>query len=173
MALLSAKPKKPRMVHRERVEVVTPKPKPRLLPPAVAASVRSQSSSSSRASPKPKLLPRHKSASPYPSSSDDRRAERKRKHGSADPLQPHFDKDSDGEDEDDDVFLNLESRKRRRPLDDHMKKKLPLAAFFRVINARPAATSLVEASAAREVDNALLKDLYYQDDRRIDGAGVF
>ncbi|KAI1082357.1 vacuolar protein sorting-associated protein 16 [Whalleya microplaca] len=55
----------------------------------------------------------------------------------------------------------------------HMKKKLPLASFFRVINARPAATALVEASAALEGDNALLKDLYYQDDRRVDGAGVF
>lgn len=54
-----------------------------------------------------------------------------------------------------------------------LKKKLPLAAFFRVINARPAATALVESSAALESDNALLKDLYYQDDRRVDGAGVF
>ncbi|KAI3536144.1 hypothetical protein CABS03_05346 [Colletotrichum abscissum] len=54
-----------------------------------------------------------------------------------------------------------------------LKKKLPLAAFFRVINARPAATALVESSAAREGDNALLKDLYYQDDRRVDGASVF
>lgn len=54
-----------------------------------------------------------------------------------------------------------------------LKKKLPLAAFFRVINARPAATALVESSAALENDNALLKDLYYQDDRRVDGAGVF
>ncbi|TDZ32210.1 putative vacuolar protein sorting-associated protein 16-like protein [Colletotrichum spinosum] len=54
-----------------------------------------------------------------------------------------------------------------------LKKKLPLAAFFRVINVRPTATALVEASAARDNDNALLKDLYYQDDRRVDGAGVF
>ncbi|RYP47332.1 hypothetical protein DL768_006583 [Monosporascus sp. mg162] len=54
-----------------------------------------------------------------------------------------------------------------------LKKKLPLAAFFRVINVRPAATALFESSAAREGDNALLKDLYYQDDRRVDGAGVF
>ncbi|KAK6950407.1 hypothetical protein Daesc_008735 [Daldinia eschscholtzii] len=55
----------------------------------------------------------------------------------------------------------------------HLKKKLPLASFFRVINARPTATALVESSAALEDDNALLKDLYYQDDRRVDGAGVF
>ncbi|KAI0145889.1 vacuolar protein sorting-associated protein 16 [Hypoxylon sp. NC0597] len=54
-----------------------------------------------------------------------------------------------------------------------LKKKLPLASFFRVINARPTATALVESLAARENDNALLKDLYYQDDRRVDGAGVF
>ncbi|KAI1153025.1 vacuolar protein sorting-associated protein [Nemania diffusa] len=54
-----------------------------------------------------------------------------------------------------------------------LKKKLPLASFFRVINARPAATALVESSAMLEGDNALLKDLYYQDDRRVDGAGIF
>ena len=59
-----------------------------------------------------------------------------------------------------------------------LKRKLPLAAFFRVINTRPTATALVEA-AAREgdgkvgEDTALLKDLYYQDDRRLDGAAVF
>ncbi|KAF7545548.1 hypothetical protein G7046_g9538 [Stylonectria norvegica] len=55
----------------------------------------------------------------------------------------------------------------------HLKKKLPLAAFFRVINARPTATALVESSAMMEDDNTLLKDLYYQDDRRVDGANVF
>ncbi|KAI0480552.1 Vps16, N-terminal region-domain-containing protein [Xylariaceae sp. FL0804] len=54
-----------------------------------------------------------------------------------------------------------------------LKKKLPLASFFRVINARPSATALVESSAALQDDNILLKDLYYQDDRRVDGAGVF
>lgn len=54
-----------------------------------------------------------------------------------------------------------------------LKKKLPLAAFFRVINVRPTATALVEASASMEGDNTLLKDLYYQDDRRLDGASVF
>lgn len=54
----------------------------------------------------------------------------------------------------------------------HLKKKLPLASFFRVINTRPVATSLIESSA--QVDDAeLLKDLYYQDDRRTDGANVF
>jgi len=54
----------------------------------------------------------------------------------------------------------------------HLKKKLPLASFFRVINSRPVATSLIESSAQAD-DNELLKDLYYQDDRRIDGANVF
>jgi hypothetical protein len=59
-----------------------------------------------------------------------------------------------------------------------LKRKLPLAAFFRVINSRPTATALVESSARDgdgegQEDTALLKDLYYQDDRRIDGAAVF
>lgn len=54
-----------------------------------------------------------------------------------------------------------------------LKKKLPLATFFRTLNARPTATALVEAAALMENDNTLLKDLYYQDDRRIDGASVF
>jgi hypothetical protein len=54
----------------------------------------------------------------------------------------------------------------------HLKKKLPLATFFRTINSRPAATALIEASAQGD-DAELLKDLYYQDDRRMDGANVF
>ncbi|KAH8600344.1 Vps16, C-terminal region-domain-containing protein [Bisporella sp. PMI_857] len=54
----------------------------------------------------------------------------------------------------------------------HLKKKLQLSAFFRVINSRPTATALIEASAQAD-DSELLKDLYYQDDRRIDGANVF
>ncbi|KAL2075641.1 hypothetical protein VTL71DRAFT_584 [Oculimacula yallundae] len=53
-----------------------------------------------------------------------------------------------------------------------LKKKLPLASFFRVINTRPVATSLIESSAQAD-DAELLKDLYYQDDRRVDGANVF
>ncbi|KAF2196997.1 vacuolar protein sorting-associated protein 16 [Delitschia confertaspora ATCC 74209] len=53
----------------------------------------------------------------------------------------------------------------------HMRKKLPLASFFRVINTRPVATALVEASAADQ-DRELLKDLYYQDDRRLDGSNL-
>ncbi|KAI9743145.1 MAG: hypothetical protein M1818_003440 [Claussenomyces sp. TS43310] len=54
----------------------------------------------------------------------------------------------------------------------HLKRKLPLASFFRVINLRPLATALIESSAQGD-DIELLKDMYYQDDRRIDGANVF
>ncbi|KAE9372373.1 vacuolar protein-like protein sorting vps16 [Stipitochalara longipes BDJ] len=54
----------------------------------------------------------------------------------------------------------------------HLKKKLPLSSFFRVISSRPVATSLIESTAQGD-DTELLKDLYYQDDRRIDGANVF
>ncbi|KAL8835622.1 MAG: hypothetical protein Q9170_003239 [Blastenia crenularia] len=52
-----------------------------------------------------------------------------------------------------------------------LKKKLPLASFFRLLTNRPVATALVEASA-RDQDQELLKDLYYQDDRRLDGANI-
>ncbi|KAK4992296.1 Vacuolar protein sorting-associated protein 16 [Elasticomyces elasticus] len=53
----------------------------------------------------------------------------------------------------------------------HLKKKLTLANFFRTINTRSMATALVEASAAYG-DRELLKDLYYQDDRRLDGSNL-
>jgi len=53
----------------------------------------------------------------------------------------------------------------------NLKKKHPLANFFRIINNRPVASSLIESSA-REQDRELLKDMYYQDDRRADGALV-
>ena len=53
----------------------------------------------------------------------------------------------------------------------HLKKTLPLASFFRVLTNRPLATALVESSA-RDQDQSLLKDLYYQDDRRLDGANL-
>ncbi|KAJ9219238.1 hypothetical protein DTO169C6_8431 [Paecilomyces variotii] len=53
----------------------------------------------------------------------------------------------------------------------HLKKKLPLASFFRTINNRPTASALVETSA-REGDTELLKDLFYQDDRPIDGSNI-
>ncbi|KAF2238995.1 vacuolar protein sorting-associated protein 16 [Viridothelium virens] len=53
----------------------------------------------------------------------------------------------------------------------HMKKKLPLATFFRTINTRPLATAMIE-TLALEQDRDLAKDLYYQDDRRIDGSNL-
>ncbi|KAH7067611.1 Vps16, N-terminal region-domain-containing protein [Paraphoma chrysanthemicola] len=53
----------------------------------------------------------------------------------------------------------------------HLRKKLPLASFFRVVNSRPVATALVESSAWDQ-DRELLKDLYYQDDRRLDGSNL-
>ena len=53
----------------------------------------------------------------------------------------------------------------------HLKKKLPLAAFFRVLTNRPVATALVESSAAAQ-DTDILKSLYYQDDRPLDGANL-
>ena len=52
-----------------------------------------------------------------------------------------------------------------------LKKTLPLASFFRLLTNRPLATALVESSA-RAQDQSLLKDLYYQDDRRLDGANL-
>ncbi|KAL8698637.1 MAG: hypothetical protein Q9201_006460 [Fulgogasparrea decipioides] len=52
-----------------------------------------------------------------------------------------------------------------------LKKKLPLASFFRLLTNRPVATAIVEASAQGQ-DQELLKDLYYQDDRRLDGANL-
>ncbi|WEW61017.1 Vacuolar protein sorting-associated protein 16 [Emydomyces testavorans] len=53
----------------------------------------------------------------------------------------------------------------------HLKRKLPLATFFRTINSRPVASALVEASAWDQ-DVELLKDLFYQDDRTIDGSNL-
>ncbi|KAL3432443.1 Vps16, N-terminal region-domain-containing protein [Aspergillus tetrazonus] len=53
----------------------------------------------------------------------------------------------------------------------HLKSKLPIASFFRMINTRPMASALVETTA-REEDTELLKDLFYQDDRPLDGSNV-
>lgn len=53
----------------------------------------------------------------------------------------------------------------------NLKKKNPLSSFFRTINSRPVATAIVESSALDQ-DQELLKDLYYQDDRRLDGANL-
>ncbi|EXJ78867.1 hypothetical protein A1O1_09269 [Capronia coronata CBS 617.96] len=52
-----------------------------------------------------------------------------------------------------------------------LKKKLPLAAFLRTISDRPVAAALVESSARTE-DRELLKDLYYQDDRPVQGSNL-
>ena len=53
----------------------------------------------------------------------------------------------------------------------HLKKKLPLASFFRTISNRPTATALLESSAKSQSPE-LIKDLYYQDDRRLDGSNL-
>ncbi|BFZ59549.1 Vacuolar protein sorting-associated protein 16 [Saitoella coloradoensis] len=53
----------------------------------------------------------------------------------------------------------------------HLKRKYSLAEFFRLISAYPMAMDLVE-NYAREQDVELLKDFYYQDDRRVDSANV-
>ena len=52
-----------------------------------------------------------------------------------------------------------------------LKKKLPLATFFRIISVRPTAAALVEFSAKAQ-DTGLLKDMYYQDDRPVDGSNL-
>ena len=52
-----------------------------------------------------------------------------------------------------------------------LKKKLPIANFFRMLNSRPVAAALVESSAIDQ-DRGLLKDFYYQDDRRLDSSNL-
>lgn len=53
----------------------------------------------------------------------------------------------------------------------NLKKKMPLSTFFRTINSRPVASAIVEASAIDQ-DRDLLKDLYYQTDRLVDGSNL-
>ncbi|KAK5666866.1 Vacuolar protein sorting-associated protein 16 [Batrachochytrium dendrobatidis] len=53
----------------------------------------------------------------------------------------------------------------------HMKRKLPLADFFRIISTKPLACNLLELYA-REQDPQLLYDFYYQDDRRVSSANL-
>ncbi|RMD42720.1 hypothetical protein DV735_g2410, partial [Chaetothyriales sp. CBS 134920] len=53
----------------------------------------------------------------------------------------------------------------------HLRQKLPLAAFFRTLSDKPLAAALVESSA-RTKDRELLKDLFYQDDRPVDGSNL-
>ncbi len=52
-----------------------------------------------------------------------------------------------------------------------LKNKLPLATFLRTISEKPMAAALVESSA-RAQDQDLLKDLYYQDDRPVEGSNI-
>ena len=52
-----------------------------------------------------------------------------------------------------------------------LKSKMPLASFFRLLSTRPLASALVESSAASN-DTALLKDLYYQDDRPLESSNL-
>ncbi|KAK5264944.1 Vacuolar protein sorting-associated protein 16 [Exophiala xenobiotica] len=52
-----------------------------------------------------------------------------------------------------------------------LKSKLPLATFLRTISEKPVAAALVESSA-RAQDQDLLKDLYYQDDRPVEGSNL-
>lgn len=53
----------------------------------------------------------------------------------------------------------------------NLKKKMPLANFFRTINSRPGATALIETWATDQ-DQELLKDLYYQTDRLLDSSNL-
>ena len=53
----------------------------------------------------------------------------------------------------------------------HLRRKVPLAQFFRVLNDKPVASQLFE-SWAKKHDRELLKDFYYQDDRKSASAGV-
>ncbi|KAF9172947.1 hypothetical protein BGX21_004216 [Mortierella sp. AD011] len=53
----------------------------------------------------------------------------------------------------------------------HLKRKLPLGEFFRIINNKPLACNLLE-SYCKQQDPELLKDFYYQDDRRVDSANL-
>ena len=53
----------------------------------------------------------------------------------------------------------------------NLKRKMPLSSFSRIINRRPVASAIVESSAIDQ-DQDLLKDLYYQEDRRLDGANL-
>ncbi|KAG0177300.1 hypothetical protein DFQ28_006131 [Apophysomyces sp. BC1034] len=53
----------------------------------------------------------------------------------------------------------------------HLKRKLPLGEFFRTINNKPLACNLLEVYC-KEQDRELLKNFYYQDDRKLDTANI-
>jgi hypothetical protein len=52
-----------------------------------------------------------------------------------------------------------------------LKRKLPLAKFFHLVNSRPMAVALIEQTC-KDQDSELLRDLYYQDDRRFDSSNL-
>ncbi|CDZ97788.1 Vacuolar assembly/sorting protein VPS16 [Phaffia rhodozyma] len=51
----------------------------------------------------------------------------------------------------------------------HLKSRLVLGDFFRIVDDRPSAAALLELYA-KEQDREMLKDFYYQDDRRLESA---
>lgn len=53
----------------------------------------------------------------------------------------------------------------------YLKRKHKLGDFFRIINNKPLACHLLE-SYCKQQDPELLKDFYYQDDRRVDSANL-
>ncbi|KAK5103934.1 Vacuolar protein sorting-associated protein 16 [Lithohypha guttulata] len=53
----------------------------------------------------------------------------------------------------------------------HLKQKMPIATFFRLVTSRAQAAQLIEQSAHSQ-DKELLKDMYYQDDRPVDGSDL-
>lgn len=53
----------------------------------------------------------------------------------------------------------------------HIKEKQSLALFFRMINDKPAAVATL-IDYARVHDSQLLRDFYYQDDRKLEGADL-
>jgi len=53
----------------------------------------------------------------------------------------------------------------------HLRKRLPLAQFFKVINDKAVASNLFEGWA-HDHDRELLKDFYYQDDRKSASAAI-
>ncbi|CAI2176411.1 4285_t:CDS:10 [Funneliformis geosporum] len=53
----------------------------------------------------------------------------------------------------------------------HLKRKLPLPEFFRIINNKPMACNLLEVYCKQQ-DLKLLTDFYYQDDRRVESANI-
>lgn len=53
----------------------------------------------------------------------------------------------------------------------HLKRKLPLPEFFRIINNKPMACNLFEVYCKQQ-DLKLLADFYYQDDRCVESANI-